>query len=590
MSRGYAYDDEDDYVPRPKGKAAPKAPPSRVARAYESDSESDNERDREVAARAVRRQESSRSNYDSREDHSRRDGRSNDGTRGFVPKGASSYNDRDDDDDYYRRGGKGRPTGTGGGDGWKTAGNRDELAEQGNSRARDYDRDRNPDYDRDNSRRGPDSRRRGWGDEEEQEAPRRTGWQAASAKPREDAVEPRERSNAAAAKPKNRAMHEEEGDDDIEERLGKPDFEDDDVAVPHRRSPNTINTAQSRMMQPENSDDEEFNRKYGVTKTNNRYEPADTQRKPFNLAANKPNDVFDTRDTYTKYGGTPDPSQLGSFSPSPISLVNIAPRSSVLVKCTIIREKESFNPLNMTKFYPSYQLVLEETNKVILLAKKMNMNRTSNYHMFDMTRGQVSTNLTKKSGNYIGKLRATNYQRSEYVLVTPNAEVREEVGAIIFDRYGLYDQLTEGTQPRKISVIVPALDADSCPIPHEPLRAKELISKTSSSRGKAQSPKQKVETDGEGYSLVDMLRSSDYTNCHVFESKDPMYEKGNYRLNFNGRVTVASVKNFQLVPPTNNNNVTVQFGKVGSDHFHLDYKAPLNAVQAFSLALCQFNI
>jgi hypothetical protein len=55
-------------------------------------------------------------------------------------------------------------------------------------------------------------------------------------------------------------------------------------------------------------------------------------------------------------------------------------------------------------------------------------------------------------------------------------------------------------------------------------------------------------------------------------------------------VTVASVKNFQLVPPTNNNNVTVQFGKVGSDQFHLDYKAPLNAVQAFALALCQFNI
>jgi tubby and related proteins len=260
-----------------------------------------------------------------------------------------------------------------------------------------------------------------------------------------------------------------------------------------------------------------------------------------------------------------------------------------MVKCTIIREKESYNPLNMTKFYPSYQLVLEETNKVILLAKKMNMNRTSNYHMFDMTRGQVSSNLTKKSGNYIGKLRSTNYQRSEYVLVTPNAEEREEIGAIIFDRYGLYDQLTEGTQPRKISVIVPALDADSCPIPHKPLRAKELISKASSARGKAQSPKS-ADSGGDGYSLVDMLRASDYTNCHVFESKDPMYEKGNYRLNFNGRVTVASVKNFQLVPPTNNNNVTVQFGKVGSDQFHLDYKAPLNAVQAFALALCQFNI
>lgn len=61
------------------------------------------------------------------------------------------------------------------------------------------------------------------------------------------------------------------------------------------------------------------------------------------------------------------------------------------------------------------------------------------------------------------------------------------------------------------------------------------------------------------------------------------------RLNFRGRVTVPSVKNFQLVgaDPT---DVLCQFGKVGEDRFHLDYKQPLNAVQAFALALCQFNL
>ena len=61
------------------------------------------------------------------------------------------------------------------------------------------------------------------------------------------------------------------------------------------------------------------------------------------------------------------------------------------------------------------------------------------------------------------------------------------------------------------------------------------------------------------------------------------------RLNFRGRVTVPSVKNFQLVGE-DASEVLCQFGKVGDDRFHLDYKEPLNAVQAFALALCQFNL
>eukprot|EP01006_Ploeotia_vitrea_P035505 TRINITY_DN65895_c10_g4_i1.p1 TRINITY_DN65895_c10_g4~~TRINITY_DN65895_c10_g4_i1.p1 ORF type:complete len:399 (-),score=0.22 TRINITY_DN65895_c10_g4_i1:9-1205(-) len=248
-------------------------------------------------------------------------------------------------------------------------------------------------------------------------------------------------------------------------------------------------------------------------------------------------------------------------------------RNTALVKCTIVREKESFNPMNMSKLYPTYQLILEETNKVILIAKKMKMNRTSNYHIFDMTRGHVSSNLTKKSGNYIGKLRARNYQRTEYSLLTQNTERKEEIAGVVFDRYGIYDQIKEGTQPRKISVIIPPLDKNNGSIPYYPDGNNNNNNK-----------------DDDERSMVDLLKSSEYGRMHIFESKDPTFEKGNYRLNFNGRVTVPSVKNFQLVPPTNINNVTCQFGKVGAEHFHLDYKAPLNAVQAFALALCQFNI
>jgi tubby and related proteins len=82
-------------------------------------------------------------------------------------------------------------------------------------------------------------------------------------------------------------------------------------------------------------------------------------------------------------------------------------------------------------------------------------------------------------------------------------------------------------------------------------------------------------------------------------------------LNFRGRVTVASVKNFQLVaatqpaagaltpsqaapqpappPPPDQEKVILQFGKVGKDIFTMDYCYPLSAFQAFAICLSSFD-
>ena len=70
-------------------------------------------------------------------------------------------------------------------------------------------------------------------------------------------------------------------------------------------------------------------------------------------------------------------------------------------------------------------------------------------------------------------------------------------------------------------------------------------------------------------------------------------------LNFKGRVTVASVKNFQLVaavepslevPQVDQDKVLLQFGKIGKDTFTMDYRYPLSAFQAFALCLSSFDI
>ncbi|CAD5169280.1 unnamed protein product [Musa acuminata subsp. malaccensis] len=78
-------------------------------------------------------------------------------------------------------------------------------------------------------------------------------------------------------------------------------------------------------------------------------------------------------------------------------------------------------------------------------------------------------------------------------------------------------------------------------------------------------------------------------------------------LNFRGRVTIASVKNFQLIaatqpaavgPPTTttaqpsgsgHDKIILQFGKVAKDTFTMDYRYPLSAFQAFAICLSSFD-
>ncbi|KAK6157354.1 hypothetical protein DH2020_011602 [Rehmannia glutinosa] len=69
-------------------------------------------------------------------------------------------------------------------------------------------------------------------------------------------------------------------------------------------------------------------------------------------------------------------------------------------------------------------------------------------------------------------------------------------------------------------------------------------------------------------------------------------------LNFHGRVTVASVKNFQMVATIDpskpggkgdEETVLLQFGKVADDTFTMDYREPLSAFQAFAICLTSFG-
>lgn len=79
-------------------------------------------------------------------------------------------------------------------------------------------------------------------------------------------------------------------------------------------------------------------------------------------------------------------------------------------------------------------------------------------------------------------------------------------------------------------------------------------------------------------------------------NRSPTYHQGQYRLNFHGRVKHASSKNFQLVErtgPTSNGSslqetLFMQFGKISSNRFTLDFQQPLTSISAFGIALTQF--
>lgn len=63
-------------------------------------------------------------------------------------------------------------------------------------------------------------------------------------------------------------------------------------------------------------------------------------------------------------------------------------------------------------------------------------------------------------------------------------------------------------------------------------------------------------------------------------------ELGAFVLNFGGRVSVASVKNFQLCDRNDLEHVMLQFGRIQGRHsFTMDFQYPLSAVQAFAIAI-----
>jgi len=237
-----------------------------------------------------------------------------------------------------------------------------------------------------------------------------------------------------------------------------------------------------------------------------------------------------------------------------------------IVQCHIKRNKAGRN----SKF-PEYCLYLRDGNRFLMCSKKRRHQKTANY-LVSMQRGDMDRGST----NTLGKLRA-NFLGTEFTIydngINPkdtfgqeDQNIREELGIVMYAKNVLGSKA-----PRKMKVCVPKVDEETGP-GGLPARA-------------VWKPTRKQDE------MSSKCKDSDHTNMVVLNNKKPQWndQVGAHVLDFGGRVTMASVKNFQLVSPEDQDSIMLQFGRVGKDEFTMDYQWPLSPFQAFAITLSSFD-
>ncbi|XP_026065062.1 tubby-related protein 3-like isoform X3 [Carassius auratus] len=265
---------------------------------------------------------------------------------------------------------------------------------------------------------------------------------------------------------------------------------------------------------------------------------------------------------------------LGSPSPegSSIEVDNLeefvlrpAPRG-VTVKCRISRDKKGMD----RGLYPTYFMHLEREDgkKVFLLAgRKRKKSKTSNYLI-----SVDATDLSREAESFIGKLRSnlmgtrfTVYDNGTNPSKTPGAlleetNTRQELATICYETNVLGFK-----GPRKMTVIIPGMNMNFERVPVRPACEQE--------------------------SLLSKWQNLSLENLIELHNKAPVWndDTQSYVLNFHGRVTQASVKNFQIVHENDPEYIVMQFGRVAEDIFTLDFNYPMCALQAFAIGLSSFD-
>ncbi|KRZ10724.1 Tubby -like protein [Trichinella zimbabwensis] len=232
-------------------------------------------------------------------------------------------------------------------------------------------------------------------------------------------------------------------------------------------------------------------------------------------------------------------------------------------KCRITRDKHGLD----RNFYPTYFLHLEKEDgkRIFLLAARKRKKSTTSNYLISID----PTDLSRYCASFVGKSNVLGTQFTLYdngenpqKSTVIDVGVRRELAAIIYDPNVL------GLKgPRKMTVILPVI-RDFPTIKRVDL-------------------KPITERD----SMIERWKSDRCDDLIELTNKSPIWNEDaqSYILNFHGRVTQASVKNFQIIHANNPDYVIMQFGRISENLFSMDYSYPLCALQAFGIALSSFD-
>ena len=307
---------------------------------------------------------------------------------------------------------------------------------------------------------------------------------------------------------------------------------------------------------------------------------------------------------------TPEQCGLLTF---PVSLKQPGPRDSQ-IQCFIKRER----PTGTYRLYLGLSPALSGDMSKLLLAARKVRRATSTDFLISL----VGNDFSRTSNTYVGKLRSnflgtkftiydsqppcniatqSNYRSNRKTLAKQgSASMPASNYNVATISYELNVLRTRG--PRRMQCTIPSIpisaiqEGGNAPTPMEFSSCRdEQVSPITISKGK------KPLVEFSSTSLAEPLESSLKTkDALVLKNKAPRWHEQLqcWCLNFKGRVTVASVKNFQLVasaeachnvPMAEQEKVIVQFGKIGKDIFTMDYRYPLSAFQAFAICLSSFD-
>ncbi|KAD4179378.1 hypothetical protein E3N88_27969 [Mikania micrantha] len=321
----------------------------------------------------------------------------------------------------------------------------------------------------------------------------------------------------------------------------------------------------------------------------------------------------------------------------PVSMKQPGSRDGT-IQCFIKRDKSKLTYRLYLCFSPAALLV--ESGKFLLAAKRTRRTTCTEYVI-----SMDHDNISRSSSTYIGKLRS-NFLGTKFIIydtqpscfnthIPPlsrsskrftSKKVSPKVPSGSYNiAHITYELNVLGTRgPRRMHCIMHSIPASSLEpggsVPGEPelILPSNPLEDSFRSISFSKSLDRSTEFSSSRFSeIICSATSTDIPESEkakvplVLKNKAPRWHEQLqcWCLNFRGRVTIASVKNFQLIaaqqppavppPPAaagtsqpaqpEHDKIILQFGKVGKDMFTMDYRYPLSAFQAFAICLSSFD-